>query len=64
MEQINTKEINASIIFDCPFCDGKIIKKSINFYGCTNYPKCNYKLNLPSGGTIYCNECNTSLKLN
>jgi DNA topoisomerase-1 len=35
-------------ICDCPKCSGKIIEKNTKrgkiFYGCTNYPKCNYAL--------------------
>ena len=34
------------IIMDCPNCDGKIVEKRTKkgkiFYGCNNYPKCNF----------------------
>ena len=40
----NNQEVN--VIMDCPKCDGKIIEKKTKkgkiFYGCNNYPKCNF----------------------
>ena len=53
------KEIKAFI--DCPICEGKIVEKKTRkgkiFYGCDNYPKCNYALwDKPTGN--YCPDCN------
>ena len=64
-------------ICDCPKCGGKIIEKRTRagkiFYGCNNFPKCNYALwDMPTGdicdkcggllvtknGEIICPECN------
>ncbi|MGM9882139.1 MAG: type I DNA topoisomerase [Bacilli bacterium] len=40
------EEKEVKIIIDCPKCDGKIIEKKTRkgkiFYGCTNYPKCDF----------------------
>ena len=42
----NTKPILDKINVGCPLCDGEIIRKKSKrgraFYGCTNYPKCNF----------------------
>ena len=40
----NNNEVN--IIMDCPKCDGKVVEKRTKkgkiFYGCNNYPKCDF----------------------
>ncbi|HHU69232.1 MAG TPA: type I DNA topoisomerase [Thermoanaerobacterales bacterium] len=42
----NTKPIIKGIGVKCPLCDGEIVlrktKKRRNFYGCSNYPECNF----------------------
>ncbi len=46
------EEKNSEILFKCPKCGGNMIMKSGpygNFAGCSNYPKCNYTVKLPSG---------------
>ena len=45
---------------DCPICEGKIVEKKTRkgkiFYGCNNYPTCNYALwDKPTGD--YCPNC-------
>ncbi len=43
---IKSEEKQKEIVADCPKCEGKIIKKQTKkgkiFYGCDNYPKCNF----------------------
>ena len=42
----NTKPILEKIGVKCPLCDGEIIKRKTSkgrvFYGCSNYPECNF----------------------
>ncbi len=42
----NTKAILDKINVDCPLCDGTVVrkrtKKGRSFYGCSNYPKCEF----------------------
>jgi DNA topoisomerase-1 len=42
----NTKQIVKKLDVKCPKCDGDVIekrtKKGRKFYGCSNYPKCDY----------------------
>ncbi len=42
----NTKPIVEEINVPCPLCDGKIVvkrsKRGRKFFGCNNYPKCNF----------------------
>lgn len=42
----NTKPIVEEVDANCPLCGGKILvkrsKKGNRFYGCSNYPKCNF----------------------
>ncbi|HEY4543034.1 MAG TPA: type I DNA topoisomerase [Tissierellaceae bacterium] len=44
----NTKTILDKVGVDCPECDGEIVRKKTkrgrNFYGCSNYPKCEFAL--------------------
>ena len=49
---------------DCPKCNGKIIEKTTRkgkiFYGCSNYPKCNYaSWDKPTGNI--CDTCGEPL---
>ena len=51
-------------ICDCPKCDGKIVEKKTRkgkiFYGCNNYPKCDFALwDKPTGEL--CPNCNSLL---
>jgi len=61
----NTKSINASIGMKCPRCNtGDIIerrtKKGKIFYGCSNYPKCDFALwDRPTGEN--CPKCSSPL---
>lgn len=40
------EEKEVKVIIDCPMCDGKVVEKKTRkgklFYGCTNYPKCDF----------------------
>ena len=58
-EKEETKEI-----MDCPKCKGKIIEKKTRrnkiFYGCNNYPKCDFATWDKPNGEI-CPECNNPL---
>ena len=42
----NTKPLLQELDVECPLCGGKIVerrsKKGRLFYGCSNYPKCNF----------------------
>lgn len=42
----NTKPILQELNVNCPLCGGKVVerksKKGRRFYGCSNYPKCNF----------------------
>lgn len=42
----NTKPFLEELNVNCPRCDGKVVerrtKKGRRFYGCSNYPKCNF----------------------
>ncbi|MBO3370396.1 type I DNA topoisomerase [Clostridium perfringens] len=42
----NTKPIDEEVDANCPLCGGKILvkrsKKGNRFYGCSNYPECNF----------------------
>ena len=49
---------------DCPKCDGKIVERKTRkgkiFYGCNNYPKCDYaSWDKPS--VELCPNCHTNL---
>ena len=51
-------------ITSCPQCDGKIVEKKTKkgkiFYGCNNYPKCNFaSWDIPTGER--CPNCNSLL---
>ena len=49
---------------DCPKCSGKIIEKKTKrgkiFYGCNNYPKCDFATWDKPTGEI-CPDCNSPL---
>ena len=56
-----TKEVE---IMPCPKCNGTIIERKTKrgkiFYGCNNYPKCDFaSWDKPS--TVICTKCNTNL---
>ena len=67
IKQLNNKEVEVS---NCPVCKSGLLKKRSRsketdsskkntknyFYGCSNYPRCNYTENLR-----YCPECNSEL---
>ena len=42
----NTKPIVEKVDANCPFCGGEVVvkrsKKGTKFYGCSNYPECNF----------------------
>ena len=48
----------------CPKCDGKIVlkktRKGKNFYGCSNYPKCDFA-SWYEPINEFCPECNSVL---
>jgi len=63
----NTKSIDTSIGVICPNCGGNIIerntKKGKIFYGCSNYPKCDFALwDRPTGEK--CPQCGSLLVKN
>ena len=49
---------------DCPKCDGKIVAKKTRrgkvFYGCTNYPKCDFA-SWDEPTSEVCSKCGTNL---
>ena len=72
----DVKQLNATVrygkytqetkkeITSCPQCDGKIVEKKTKrgkiFYGCNNYPKCNFaSWDIPTGER--CPNCNSLL---
>ncbi|MDE6664988.1 MAG: type I DNA topoisomerase [Ruminococcus sp.] len=60
----NTKQIVTETDGNCPRCNGKILlkksKKGRSFYGCENYPDCNFMTwNIPSKEV--CPECKKTL---
>jgi len=61
---IKTEGKPKEVVANCPNCEGKIIakktKRSKIFYGCDNYPKCNFALwDKPTGEK--CSECDKLL---
>jgi DNA topoisomerase I len=57
---IKNEKKEQQLLVDCPKCDGKIIEKKTKkgkvFYGCNNYPKCDFALwDKPTGEK--CSEC-------
>ena len=60
----NTKPFLETIGVGCPQCDGNVVlrksKKGRSFYGCSNYPDCDYvSWNRPT--KIQCPECEARL---
>lgn len=58
----NTKPIIEEINKQCPKCTGKVVirrtKKGRKFYGCENYPKCDFiSWNMPADKK--CPKCNS-----
>ncbi len=50
----HTESMNEEVGVSCPFCSGSIValrsKKGRRFYGCSNYPECNFRSwNKPTG---------------
>ena len=61
---IKPEETSVKEIMNCPKCDGKIIEKKTRrgkvFYGCTNYPKCDFaSWDMPI--EEQCPDCNVNL---
>ena len=61
---IKQEEASVKEIMNCPKCDGKIIEKKTRrgkvFYGCSNYPKCDFaSWDMPT--EEICDDCNTNL---
>ncbi|MEN6460024.1 MAG: type I DNA topoisomerase [Syntrophomonas sp.] len=59
-----TESLNEEIGVNCPFCGGVIIalksKKGRKFFGCKNYPECNFRAwNKPTGAK--CPECGDAM---
>lgn len=59
-----TESLNEEIGVSCPFCGGTIIglksKKGRKFFGCKNYPECNFKSwNKPTGEK--CPQCGDAM---
>ena len=61
---IKTEEKEVKEIMDCPNCSGKIIEKKTKkgkvFYGCNNYPKCDFA-SWDKPTKELCPECNSLL---
>jgi DNA topoisomerase-1 len=56
--------LNEEIGVDCPFCGGAIValksKKGRKYFGCKNYPECNFRSwNKPTGSK--CPECGDAM---
>ena len=61
---IKPEDASVKEIMNCPKCDGKIIEKKTRrgkvFYGCTNYPKCDFaSWDMPVEEK--CSDCNVNL---
>ena len=58
----NTKPIVEEVEAPCPVCGGKVLlkrsKKGRKFYGCSNYPECNF-VSWQEPSTKKCNLCGT-----
>lgn len=58
----NTKPIVEEIEAPCPVCNGKVVlkrsKKGRKFYGCSNYPECNF-VSWQEPSTKKCEVCGT-----
>src|SRR5690606_2607389 len=59
-----TESINEEAGVTCPFCHGQILalksKKGRKYYGCKNYPQCNFRSwNKPTGEK--CPECGDAM---
>ncbi|MEN6328294.1 MAG: DNA topoisomerase, partial [Syntrophomonas sp.] len=59
-----TESLNEEIGVNCPFCGGGIIalksKKGRKFFGCKNYPECNFRAwNKPTGAK--CPQCGDAM---
>ncbi|WP_227766645.1 type I DNA topoisomerase [Zhaonella formicivorans] len=62
----NTKPLLEEIGVPCPKCEGKIVlrrtKKGRKFFGCSNYPECDY-VSWDKPTTELCPECHSTLVL-
>ena len=60
----NTKAIVENTGIKCPKCDGELVgrktRKGRKFYGCSNYPECNF-VSWDEPTAEKCPECNTNL---
>ncbi|MEK6263729.1 MAG: type I DNA topoisomerase [Clostridium sp.] len=58
----NTKAITKELEVNCPKCDGKVLerrsKKGTKFFGCSNYPKCDF-VSWFEPTIIKCPKCDT-----
>jgi len=60
----HTQSINQELGLKCPLCQGSIValksKKGRTFYGCSNYPQCNFRSwDKPTGKT--CPQCGDAI---
>jgi DNA topoisomerase-1 len=59
-----TESLNEEVGVNCPFCGGVVValksKKGRKFFGCKNYPECNFKAwNKPTGAK--CPQCGDAM---